>query len=55
MEALRKITVEATAPFMITLSPGEVMKVMTGPRETERQQVERERSLTFFMVEEIGP
>lgn len=55
VEALKNITVEATAPFKITFIPGEVMNVMTGPRETERQHVERDRSFTFFMVEEIGP
>lgn len=55
MEALKKITDDATAPFKITFESVEVMNVITGPKDTERQQVERERSFTFFMVEEIGP
>jgi len=31
------------------------MKVITGPNDTERQQVERDRSFTFLIVDEIGP
>ncbi|KAL9260100.1 hypothetical protein AKJ16_DCAP03281 [Drosera capensis] len=55
VEALRMITVDATAPFRMTFISGEVMKVITGPKDTERQQVERESSFTFLIVEEIGP
>ena len=55
VDALRKITVDATAPLRITFMSGEVMNVMTGPSETERQHVERDKSFTFFMVDEIGP
>ena len=55
VEALRNITVDATPPLTITFISGDVMKVITGPRDTERQQVERDRSFTFFIVEEIGP
>lgn len=55
VDALKNITEDATAPLMITFISGDVMNVMTGPRDTERQQVESERSLTFFMVDEIGP
>lgn len=55
MEALKNITEDATAPFKITFMSGEVMKVITGPKDTERQQVDRERSFTFLMVFEIGP
>lgn len=55
MEALKNITEDATAPFIITFMSGEVMKVITGPKDTDRQQVDRERSLTFLMVLEIGP
>ena len=55
VEALKNITVEATAPFKITFKPGEVMKVITGPKDTDKQQVERESSFTFLIVLEIGP
>lgn len=55
MEALKNITDDATAPFRMTFISGDVINVMTGPRDTERQQVERDRSFTFFMVLEIGP
>lgn len=55
MEALKNITEDATAPFMMTFMSGDVMKVITGPNDTERQQVDKERSFTFFMVLEIGP
>lgn len=55
MEALSKITVDATAPLRITFISGDVINVMTGPRDTERQQVDRDKSFTFLMVEEIGP
>lgn len=53
--ALKNMTEEATAPLRITFMSGDVMKVMTGPKDTERQQVDRDRSLTFLMVLEIGP
>ena len=55
MEALKNITVAATPPFRITFISGDVMKVITGPKDTERQQVERDRSFTFLIVDEIGP
>lgn len=55
VEMLRTMTVEATAPFMIIFMSGDVMKVMTGPNEAERQHVESERSFTFLMVLDIGP
>lgn len=55
VEALKSITDDATAPFRMTLLSGDVMKVMTGPRDTERQKVERDISFTFFMVLQIGP
>lgn len=55
VEALRNITEDATAPFKITFISGDVMKVMTGPKDTERQQVESDRSFTFLIVDEIGP
>ena len=55
VEALKKITEDATAPLRITFISGDVMKVITGPKDTERQHVESERSLTFFIVDEIGP
>ena len=53
--ALRNITDAATAPLRTTFISGDVMKVMTGPSDTDRQQVDRERSFTFLMVVEIGP
>lgn len=53
--ALRKMTVDATAPLRITFISGDVMNVITGPSDTERQQVDRERSFTFLMVDDIGP
>lgn len=31
------------------------MKVMTRPNETDKQQAERDRSLTLLMVFDIGP
>ena len=53
--ALKNMTEAATPPFKITFISGDVIKVITGPKDTDRQQVERERSLTFLIVDEIGP
>lgn len=55
VEALKSTTEYATAPFKITFESVDVMKVITGPKDTKRQHVESERSLTFLMVDEIGP
>lgn len=55
VDALQKITKDDTAPLRIMSIWGDARKVNTGPKDTERQQVVRERSFTFFMVDEIGP
>lgn len=55
VEALKNMTLAAMAPLKITFAWVDVMKVIAGPKDTERQQVERDRSLTFLMVDEIGP
>lgn len=54
VEALKNITEDATAPLRITFVSVDVMNVMTGPKDTDRQQVERESSFTCFRVFEIG-